>query len=410
MTTPQEYYSLKRDGFSIDPRTDADVYFGARDLEVRIRGRIESDFLNQRRVPKFFVHGPWGAGKTHTLAHIEHVLTNDDELERDFGSTSPLLIEMPVLKARDQWAKLHRHFVDAIGRELVRGAVETLCTNHPGSDPVQVLLEQGDLRFGDRSLRESQAQVLRTLLFDALGGPQSTIAWDWLKGEALKADQRASLNVDTTLDRPDAMVCALLNLGSLISKATGRKIVLLVDEAEQLRSVSQPDSVQEYIYAIRRLADSENNVVGLVMGYQQEDGEDAPPILENEAIRRRVGYENGYVDLTGLVAAIDDAWQFARQVLGHLVDRNAAQERIAAEQLETTPDLFPFTEGAIDRLVAFVTEEPEKQMPSRIIDLLQDAVSLGFRSGRNSGSTKLIDEDLMDEILYPDEAGLGATS
>ena len=73
--TLKNYFLLKdRDSLSIDPWRDQKQFFGASDLNERIRKRIESDFVQPRGIPKFFVHGYYGSGKTHTLAHIDYVL------------------------------------------------------------------------------------------------------------------------------------------------------------------------------------------------------------------------------------------------------------------------------------------------------------------------------------------------
>ena len=72
MAKISEYFCLKKETFNIDPRDDAEIYFGDSELEKRLSDRIQSDFVSRRAVPKFFVHGQYGAGKTHTLRHIAH--------------------------------------------------------------------------------------------------------------------------------------------------------------------------------------------------------------------------------------------------------------------------------------------------------------------------------------------------
>ena len=47
----REYYHLKKDTFTVNPDTDAEVYFGGTELESRIRERILRDLepLNRGR-------------------------------------------------------------------------------------------------------------------------------------------------------------------------------------------------------------------------------------------------------------------------------------------------------------------------------------------------------------------------
>lgn len=67
--TLREYFLLRtRESLSIDPWTDKQIYFGDSELIDRIKRRLETDFVQARGVPKFFVYGAYGSGKTHTLS------------------------------------------------------------------------------------------------------------------------------------------------------------------------------------------------------------------------------------------------------------------------------------------------------------------------------------------------------
>src|SRR3954469_23276968 len=107
----KDYFHLKKDAFNIDPKHDAEVYFGYEPLQERIVNRLREDFVQERRVPKFFLYGRYGSGKTHSLFHIRHVLTTDPEFVTDFP-TEPLITEVPPLKAKESWRKMHEHLVD----------------------------------------------------------------------------------------------------------------------------------------------------------------------------------------------------------------------------------------------------------------------------------------------------------
>ena len=68
-----------------------------------------------------------------------------------------------------------------------------------------------------------------------------------------------------------------------------------------------------------------------------------------------------------------------------------------------TPPAFPFTPDAIDRIADFVMEDPERRSPRQIISRMKDAVGKAWLRDRNSTEVGLIDEDLAEEILFPDE-------
>lgn len=402
MPSLKDYFHLTKDAFDIDPKRDADVYFGYEPLQERLLNRLASDFVQQRHVPKFFIFGRYGSGKTHSLAHIQYVLTNDPRFLADFPSTEPLLTEVPPLKAKESWKKIHQHLLDEIGRTLIKEAVQAILTtpNFTG-DVAADLRAAGALRFGDTSLQNSQAQIFRNLLF---GGLQETISWEWLKGKVLTADQASTLNTETNLSETSDFVAALLNVSALVWAGLRKKIVILLDEAEMVRSITNADSHQEFTWALRRLMENENDVLGLVVGFQQEGGmEAAPPVFSDDAVRTRVGGDSGFIDLGELVAEPSDVKDFIVAVLARLVDQVAAKSTIDTQELPTEPEHFPFTPEAIDRIAEYITEDPERKSPREIKNLMSSAVVAAWLRGRDTGATQLVDSDLLEAVLFPDE-------
>lgn len=401
MSAFQSYYHLRKESFSIDPWADSEIYFGAGHLQERITRRINSDFVQQRAVPKFFLFGRYGAGKTHALAHIAHVLRTDTELARDFP-TEPIYFELAPLRTREKWSTVHERLINAIGLPRLKDAVSALVSHAgPQTDPLQALQDEEVLRYGETALQNSQAQIFRNLLF---GGRQETLSWEWLKGRQLKIDEAQMLATETSLTEPSDFIACLLNCASLYAKGLGRKIVLLVDEGEALGDVESADALHEFEFAIRRLVGNENNVLGLILAYQTEGGA-APRVLQHDGIRRRVDYEQGFVDLTGLVLVPEDARQFILEVINYLVDGDAAKATIEAEGLtETEPEFFPFTPDSVEAIADFVTQEPDRSLPSQIIALLSNAVIEGWR--RRSASANghvLIEDEIVNLVMYPDE-------
>lgn len=397
MTSLREYYHLKKDAFDIDPRRDAEVYFGYQSLQDRILQRLAADFVQQRHVPKFFIYGRYGGGKTHTLSHIQHLLRHDRDSLGIYQETEPILAEVPPLRAKEQWKTMHEHFLDTVGKALVKEAIQALVAE-AGGDVPGALRDHDVLRFGEASLQASQASIFRAMLF---GGHQETTAWEWLKGKALSTDQAATLQTETNLTRPSDYLAALLNVASLIHKGLRRKVVLLIDEAESIRSVTNPDSLQEFIWAFRRLVDNENDVLGLIVGFQTEGGmEDAPGVFTDEAVITRIG-DAGFIDLGELVAEETDAKNFIVSVLDRLVDQEAAKTDIEAHGLSTEPEYFPFTLDAVDLIANHVVDDPEHTSPRWIKNTLADAVIRAWQEGRDSGRVLIIDDALAEKALYP---------
>lgn len=397
----RDYYHLKKDSFSIDPREDATRYFGGSRLDEQIRDRLETDFVQQRQVPKFCIYGPYGAGKTHTLHHIDHIL------KAALGShypSEPILLDIAPIKAKERWQKVHSDCINAVGLDLMKRAVHSLFTDPEASrDPVGFLTGKGVLKYGEAAIKNSQAKVFRALAF---GGPMEGAALQWLKGEKLAKAQADAIEIETALTDVSHLVACLLNVAGLIKAGINHRAVLLIDEAEALRSLQGGDSINEFETAFRRLADDENNVLGLIVAFQVEGGmEDAPEVLTSDAVFRRFGYEGAFFDLQRAVGGMDNVKKFIEDVLDYLVDQEAARATIKAESLDTEPEFFPFTPEAVDRLAEFILEEdPKNQVPSQIISRMSNGVVAGWREGREDGSQHvLIGDEMIEAILYPAE-------
>lgn len=397
----REYYHLKKDTFTVNPDTDAAVYFGGAELESRIRERILRDLNQDRAVPKFMIFGPYGGGKTHNLRHIEYVLGTDATLRDGLPHLRPLRYELAPIRSKERWTTVHTRIMNAIGFEVVREAAATvLGTPERATDPLPHLVEERVLRYGETAIQASQAQIFRNLLF---GGRQATLSWEWLKGRKLTVDETQMLATQANLEEPADLIHALLNVASLVRAGTDEKLLILMDEGEALGNVTNADSIMEFEFSFRRLFDDDNDVLGLIIAFEHTPGLGrVPAVLDYEAIRRRVGYDDGYIDLTGHLAAAENAKRFIFDLLQHLVDQQAAAQTIDEQGLATEPEFFPFDEDAIDLVAEFASSDPQNSLPSQIIQKMQAAV-LNAWLGRDQSSDdrRLVDEAVITPVLYP---------
>lgn len=397
----REYYHLKKDTFTVNPDTDAAVYFGGAELESRIRERILRDLNQDRAVPKFMIFGPYGGGKTHNLRHIEYVLGTDAALRDGLPHLRPLRYELAPIRSKERWTTVHTRIMNAIGFEVVREAAATvLGTPERATDPLPHLVEERVLRYGETAIQASQAQIFRNLLF---GGRQATLSWEWLKGRKLTVDETQMLATQANLEEPADLIHALLNVASLVRAGTDEKLLILMDEGEALGNITNADSIMEFEFSFRRLFDDDNDVLGLIVAFEHTPGLGrVPAVLDYEAIRRRVGYDDGYIDLTGHLAAAENAKRFIFDLLQHLVDQQAAAQTIDEQGLATEPEFFPFDEDAIDLVAEFASSDPQNSLPSQIIQKMQAAV-LNAWLGRDQSSDdrRLVDEAVITPVLYP---------
>ena len=398
--TLKDHFHLKKDSFSIDNREDASVYFGGSTLNSRLRDRLKDDFVRPRQVPKFCIYGAFGAGKTHTENHIVYLLQTD--LASDYP-TEPISLDISPIRAKEKWIKVHGDIVNAIGLDLIREAATAVLTDPAAAkDPVKHLTDKGVLRYGETAIRSSQARVFRALLF---GGPMETAALNSVKGGAITAAQAEAIEIETKLTEVSHLMACLLNVASLIKVGLGRRPVLLIDEAEALGALTTGDSFNEFVAAFRKLADDDNNVLGLIVAFFTEGGmEQAPDVLTHDAVFRRLGYEGAFYDLKDSVGGMDNVRTFILEVLRYLVDQDAAAATIAQHQLDTEPEFFPFTVESVDRLAEFIAEgDPKVQVPDQIIKRMGDAVIAAWRAGRDDGEIALVDDETIEAALYPAE-------
>jgi hypothetical protein len=395
-TTLKEYFFLKsHESFSIDPWRDCKQFFGASELNKRIRKRIESDFVQPRGIPKFFVHGSYGSGKTHTLAHIDYVLKTDE-----MYPTEPIYIDIAPLIAKEHFEKIHARLLDAVGLDRIRTAAEAAADKNDDKDKVQGFLNSGALPFGDQALRTSQANVFRNLLF---GGRQAQMSWEWLKGRKTSVDEAQTLGTQKQLSDAQDFAFCLLNVGALFSLGFQKRIVFLIDEAEAFRSVTHPDSQSELKHALRLILENSNRYVGCILAIQVEGGQEGiGDFFMSDDIRRRVEYDQGFIDLNGLVSGVDNARKFMEEMLSYLVDQQRAASAIQAEGLDTKSKYYPFTEEAIEALSAHIVNDQEKALPAAIISWMSNATIEAWRRRTESDKHQLVTHSIVEETIFPE--------
>lgn len=391
----KDYYFLKRgESFSIDPWRDASVYFGDATLCDRIQRKLESDFQEKGAVPKFYIFGEYGSGKTHTLAHISHVLGSSSRQKAD-----PVFTSLPPLHEKESWQRVHARFMDALGPERVNEAVSLVADRISGPDKIKGLLEGGYLRYGDETLRISQANVFRNFLF---GGRQAQLSWEWMKGRQNNADQATMLGVQKDLEEPSDFVDCMLNVGCLSYLATGKKLVFLLDEAEAFRNVTKADAMREMQAMLVLLLDPRNSHVGLILAIQAESGQETiGEFFGREDLYRRIGYERGVIDLAGMVSQVASSKTFMLHVLEYLIDQDRAEETIGTEKLQTSKAYFPFVEAGLDAIATHISDNPTQASPSYILSTMSGAAIEAWRRRSSSAEHVLVTPEIVEECIYP---------
>lgn len=257
----KDYCCLNRPRFRVDPESDAEWFFGNKQVSEELLARIRSDF-DVRGIPKCGLIGRFGAGKTHILYHIKYLFDKDPDNYPAicfFLRLAPYDERIPDIGG---WKYFHGKMLDAIGEDFLRQIVQEF--DRLPEDRTADLSEEMKkiFRFGDENLKRSFANVLSGYF---LRETRSTVsAWQWLRGSKLEKGVAAQdLGVTKALENANDMIATVLNIGNLVRKTTGKGITLLMDEAQSLKDVEKRHI--EIHDAFLQLADDDNQDVGFVI-------------------------------------------------------------------------------------------------------------------------------------------------
>ncbi len=376
----QKWFCLKnRLNFTIDPQinpADAQYYFGRDYIKGELQRKLRRAFIAPG-VPKLMVHGPYGSGKTQTLFYLEHYLkTNTPSSCQGVPYTVYVAVEM---RSNSMASDLHIQLLEALGMETVAGWVGRLFDQVSNLDDALQQLAEGPNIF--LALKELRA-----------GGRRAFTAWHWLTGQLLKTSDLTDLKVTRNLGQVGAgdLVNALVSIGNLASRV-GQKLILLLDELEELQNVKVGDASESIHQYFRRLAEPANASVGFLVGFKADVLDDAPDVLRRDDVRGRIGPSN-YVMIRPL-PAIADVKTFVGELLKHLIAQEQAQARIAEHNLDTELGIYPFERGAFEQLADLATGDPTRALPRLIINAINECAIQTWDEEKH-----LIDEEIVNSV------------
>ena len=329
------WFGLKgdRDDFHVQTKRDYALFFARSNIDATIRRSI--DEANRGHNPiKMVLFGDWGCGKTHTLRHIDYLLENTS-VPKGF----PVFIDLPDVMAKTRFNEAQSLMLDAVGFDKVREWVRQYNAKH--SNAAQLI----------RAFTSS-ADVEKALLTMLGYGDSAQIAWEWLRGKVLNANESRAVGLPPSLTQSHSLVSVLRMLGIMCREFDERRLTFLVDEADNLRNVTDHDSINHWRQCLRSLADVDNEDCGIVIAGGFNDPEDMPPMLSDEQIVTRFG-KSHYVSLQTFQR--DEAIEFLQCLFAEWIDDAKRTALIAAHGLESDGeqlqgDTFPFT---VESLVTF---------------------------------------------------------
>jgi len=376
----KEWFCLKeRESFTIDPKinpTDARFYFGRQHLGERMQKQITRSFIDPQ-IPKMFVWGPYGCGKTQTLYFLAYWLKDCMPPSCKWNPhTVHLDIEMQSKSTAVSW---HIQNMEAIGMQTVQGWLQQLFSKSESFDQEVAKLT-------------SDPNVQKVFGHLRGGGDLGYAAWRWLSGQKLAPKELSEIKITRNLGEVGVgdMVSALQACGSL-AKAVGTCLILLIDEMEELQNVREGDAAESWHQYIRKLADNANSSVGYIIGFKADTLDDPPRVLIRNDVTSRMSAMN-IIELETL-AAPANVKQFVEEMLTHLVDQNVSAQRINDEGLQAINTTYPFTKSAFDLMCDYACQDVVKSTPRNIIRTINECAIAAW-----DAQQKVIDDDIVNEI------------
>ncbi len=399
----KDYCCLNRPRFRVDPESDAEWFFGNKQVSEELLSRIRSDF-DVRGIPKCGLIGRFGDGKTHTLYHIKYLFDKESE-------NYPAICFFLVLAPYDEripdlggWKYFHGKMLDAMGEDFLRQIVQEF--DRLPEDRTADLSEEmkKTFRFGDENLKRSLANVLSGYF---LRETRSMLpAWQWLRGSKLeKGGAAQDLAATKGLENAEDMINVILNLGNLVRKTRGKGIVFLMDEAQALADVSKRDI--EIHHAFLQLASDYNQDVGFVVAYFGAGVQQIPRVLSQPPdILSRLGVtpqnvDEAFINLMRLINTKEDVKSFISNLLEGVKDMERAEQLVSEAGLagKVTSENLPFTEDALGRAVEILYQNEQTRNARMIINELARVAAATYHQGKATNQYVIADRALLDSIM-----------
>src|SRR5262249_4161830 len=154
-------------------------------------------------------------------------------------------------------------------------------------------------------------------------------------------------------------------------------LVLMLDEATKLTSLSNGDAIAHWVNAVKILSDKLTKEVGFIVSASFRDPDDMPEALADQQIQSRFGLKH-YIQLQNFGPS--EADEFVHALLSEWIDptkRAALLSKHSSEaESEKISDLtFPFTEKAFEKFIEYACRNGNMTNPRDIQQTLDDILN-----------------------------------
>jgi Cdc6-like AAA superfamily ATPase len=358
METMQTWFGLKdaHVDFTIANDTDAGLFFVRHELNETLHSILRRSFRTGNP-PKFVLFGDWGVGKTHTMRHVQYVIEHTAEFK-----ARVVFVELPDISSKSRFEVAHGALLDALSFDVARLWVQEYQRKHgqKAQENVREFTQSGDV----------------AIAFGNLGafGDNSRIAWDWLRGIELSSNESRNAGLPSSVTQSGQLVRILQMFGRICRDVEDNFLVLMLDEATKLSSISNQDAINHWLNAFKTLADDQTKEVGFIVSGSWNDPDDMALPLQDPQVRSRFG-EHNYIRLPTL--SPDETETFIKALLSEWIDPNRRQDLYSeflseSDEEEISDDTFPFTGEGIVSAAKYATRNGGYTTPRDIQKTLDD--------------------------------------
>jgi len=297
-----------------------------------------------------------------------------------------VFIVLQDITSKSTFQVAHAALLDAIGLNRVKSWVVQYQTKYQSASHEKI-----------HHFTQSE-DVARAFLTLIGFGDSTRICWDWLRGETLSSSDARSVGLPPVLDQSLQLVNVLRMLGRISADIDGKILVLMLDEATTLRSVTNGDAIAHWVKAFKILADQLTKEVGFIVSASFRDPSDMPDPLSDAQIESRFG-QSHYIQLLNF--GPQQADEFVRSLLVEWIDpvkRETLESTHGAERDGETisADSFPFTTSGLETFIDYACRNGNVTNPRDVQKALDDKLNRAIDDDRHilSGSyvTSLIAE------------------
>lgn len=378
--TLQDWFFM-RDGFDtfrLLPDKHRKYLFGARERRQRdfLLGAIEETSYSADG-QKSVVFGDYGRGKTHLCHNLEFSVGVDGL------RVLPVYVKCSAFKSREPFSTFFQ--------QLIR--------SHPVRDIQRVAMAYatkvgaGEATPLNEVIRSDSIATVMTMGLAAPNLDAVSTSLRWLGGEQKIQMSLISSGLPPHLADSQDFGEVMRGLAHMFLEIDGKTPLYLVDEAERLEGVTNPDVYVTWLASLREITEIVN--VGIIFFIGANTRNNLPALLLHDEIQRRIGFSN-YIELMN--GGRDELRAFVDEVLATSIRKGevpeSQREVVEPGALATdVPDelraivgddparlaAFPFEPDALVEFMEQVTADSNASKPSEMLMRLQRAAQRAMK-------------------------------